>query len=242
MDGVRSRCRPSRRSEALIRDRALALGFDAVGFCRAELGARRAQPAGRLPRRRPARRHGLARTAHRARGNPRTLWPEARSVIALGLSYAPRRQIRSPRSRCADRGTISVYARNRDYHDVVKGMLKHLAQFIVARFGPDGEGVRRHRAGDGEAAGRARRHRLAGQAHQPGLAHARLVAVPGRDLHHARHRARRTAARSLRHLHALPRHLPDRCIPRTVPARCDALHLLSHHRTPRSRSRTNSAH
>ena len=37
----------------------------------------------------------------------------------------------------ADRGSISVYARNRDYHDVVKGMLKHLGQFIVSRFGPD---------------------------------------------------------------------------------------------------------
>ena len=35
-----------------------------------------------------------------------------------------------------DRGNISVYARNRDYHDVVKGMLKHLAQFVATRFGP----------------------------------------------------------------------------------------------------------
>ena len=36
-----------------------------------------------------------------------------------------------------DRGSISVYARNRDYHAVVKGMLKHLAQFIVSRFAPE---------------------------------------------------------------------------------------------------------
>ena len=35
-----------------------------------------------------------------------------------------------------DRGTISVYARNRDYHDLIKGKLKHLAQFVVSRFGP----------------------------------------------------------------------------------------------------------
>ncbi len=70
-----------------------------------------------------------------ARGDPRTLWPDARSVIALGLSYAPEDD---PLATLAlpDRGTISVYARNRDYHDVVKGMLKHLAQFIVSRFGP----------------------------------------------------------------------------------------------------------
>ena len=70
------------------------------------------------------------------RSHPRSLWPEARSVIALGLSYAPEEDplatLRRP-----DRGAISVYARNRDYHDVVKGMLKHLAQFIVSRFGPE---------------------------------------------------------------------------------------------------------
>jgi epoxyqueuosine reductase len=66
------------------------------------------------------------------RGDPQALWPEARSVIALGLSYAPEAD---PLDNLAhpERGNISVYARNRDYHDVVKGMLKHLAQFIVAR-------------------------------------------------------------------------------------------------------------
>ncbi len=56
-------------------------------------------------------------------------------MIALGLSYAPDD---NPLATLAlrDRGTISVYARNRDYHALVKGKLKHLAQFIVARFGP----------------------------------------------------------------------------------------------------------
>jgi epoxyqueuosine reductase len=69
------------------------------------------------------------------RSHPQCLWPEARSVIALGLSYAPDDD---PLATLAmpERGSISVYARNRDYHDVVKGMLKHLAQFIVSRFGP----------------------------------------------------------------------------------------------------------
>ena len=68
--------------------------------------------------------------------HPAILWPAARSVIALGLSYAPEQD---PLATLAmtDRGSISVYARNRDYHDVVKGMLKHLAQFVVSRFGPD---------------------------------------------------------------------------------------------------------
>jgi epoxyqueuosine reductase len=53
----------------------------------------------------------------------------------LGLAYTPDED---PLAALAhpDRGNISVYARNRDYHDVVKGMLKHLAAFIASRFGP----------------------------------------------------------------------------------------------------------
>ena len=68
------------------------------------------------------------------RSDPRKLWPDVRSVIAVGLSYAPSDDPLATIA-MADRGTISVYARNRDYHDVMKGMLKHLAQFVVARFG-----------------------------------------------------------------------------------------------------------
>jgi epoxyqueuosine reductase len=70
------------------------------------------------------------------RSHPQSLWPQARSVIALGLSYAPDDD---PLTTLAmpERGSISVYARNRDYHDVMKGMLKHLAQFVVSRFGPE---------------------------------------------------------------------------------------------------------
>jgi epoxyqueuosine reductase len=118
---------------ALVRDRALALGFDAVGFCRAELAP---HARTRLRDFLAAGQHGdmgwlEARTEQRS--HPRALWPEARSVIALGLSYAPDSDPMAP-LRQRDRGTVSVYARHRDYHDVMKGMLKHLAQFIVTRF------------------------------------------------------------------------------------------------------------
>jgi epoxyqueuosine reductase len=122
--------------KALIRDRALALGFDAVGFCSAELGA---EARARLAEFLAAGQHGnmgwLARRTEE-RSHPKALWPAARSVIALGVSYAPQDDPLATLS-MADRGSISVYARNRDYHDVVKGMLKHLAQFIVSHFGPD---------------------------------------------------------------------------------------------------------
>jgi epoxyqueuosine reductase len=117
--------------------RARALGFEAVGFTRAALSPERA--AG-LQEFLAAGRHGeMGWMAERAaqRADPKTLWPEAVSVISLGLSYAPEgdalENLRRP-----EVGNISVYARNRDYHDIVKGRLKHLAQAIAAL----GEGVK----------------------------------------------------------------------------------------------------
>ena len=67
------------------------------------------------------------------RAHPRALWPEAVSVISLGLSYAP---TDDPLASLAwhDRATISVYARNRDYHDVVKKRLKALGGWMATRF------------------------------------------------------------------------------------------------------------
>ncbi len=120
--------------KALIRDRALRLGFDAVGFCRAELGP---EARARLTEFLAAGQHGdmgwlAARSEQRSQ--PTALWPEARSVIALGLSYAPEGDALETLGR-PDRGNISVYARNRDYHDVVKGRLKHLAQYVAGTFG-----------------------------------------------------------------------------------------------------------
>jgi epoxyqueuosine reductase len=120
---------------AEIRAKALELGFDAVGFAPASLGP---EARARLRDFLSAGHHGdMGWLAERAeqRSHPQSLWPEARSVICLGLSYAPADDPLATLGR-PDRGTISVYARNRDYHDVVKGMLKHLGQFIVGRFGP----------------------------------------------------------------------------------------------------------
>ena len=68
------------------------------------------------------------------RADPQTLWPDAVSIISLGLSYAPAEEPLATLAK-SDRGTISVYARNRDYHDIIKGKLKHLAQALIARAG-----------------------------------------------------------------------------------------------------------
>jgi epoxyqueuosine reductase len=117
-----------------IRDRALALGFDAIGFAPASLGP---EARAHLTAFLEAGHHGTMgwladRTEQRA--NPQTLWPDAKTAIALGLSYAPPGDALETLQR-PECGNISVYARHRDYHDVLRGKLKHLAQFIVSRFG-----------------------------------------------------------------------------------------------------------
>jgi len=116
-----------------IREKALALGFDAVGFARAELSTDvRHDLEGFLS----AGCHGdmgwMAGKSDR-RGDPRVLWPAARSVVALGLNYGPEGDPLNRRP-AADLGEISVYARNRDYHDTIKKKLKALARWMRASF------------------------------------------------------------------------------------------------------------
>ncbi len=77
----------------------------------------------------------LADRAER-RAGPTALWPEARSVVALGMSYAPGDDPLALAGR-PERGIISVYARNRDYHDVVKKRLKRLGRWIGETFACD---------------------------------------------------------------------------------------------------------
>lgn len=68
------------------------------------------------------------------RASPRTLWPEAQSVIALAMSYAPAGDPLAV-AEAKSRGRISVYAQGKDYHDTVKKALKALARWLVAETG-----------------------------------------------------------------------------------------------------------
>jgi epoxyqueuosine reductase len=65
------------------------------------------------------------------RGDPTALWPEARSVIMLAEAYTPDRTTRWPISTGRSMATISVYAQNRDYHDLVKKRLKRLGRWLI---------------------------------------------------------------------------------------------------------------
>ncbi|MGE3246983.1 MAG: tRNA epoxyqueuosine(34) reductase QueG [Beijerinckiaceae bacterium] len=66
------------------------------------------------------------------RSDPRILWPHVNSIILLGMNYGPDDDPLAILGQ-PDRAGISVYARNRDYHDLIKGRLKMLAQWMLAQ-------------------------------------------------------------------------------------------------------------
>ncbi|WP_101066896.1 tRNA epoxyqueuosine(34) reductase QueG [Roseovarius salinarum] len=114
--------------------RALEEGFDAARVCRPwDVGHVPARLAEFLERGRHGQMRWLAERAH-WRGDPHALWPEARSVIMLAESYTPDHDPMSVLEQ-SDRGAISVYAQNRDYHDIVKKRLKRLARWLIAEAG-----------------------------------------------------------------------------------------------------------
>ncbi|WP_222182019.1 tRNA epoxyqueuosine(34) reductase QueG [Geminicoccus harenae] len=82
-------------------------------------------------------RHGemrwLAEKADR-RQSPKAIWPDAKSVLVCGLNYGPDSDPRATLG-MGNTATISVYARNRDYHDVFKGALKRTGQWLASRYG-----------------------------------------------------------------------------------------------------------
>jgi epoxyqueuosine reductase len=119
-----------------IRARAQTEGFDVVRFAKAEAAP---DAIGRLDRFVAEGRHGtmdwLARDPSR-RADPKTLWPEARSIIVLGANYGPET---NPLDRPArkETGNISVYALGDDYHEVLKAKLKRVAGFLHQTFKAD---------------------------------------------------------------------------------------------------------
>ncbi len=116
--------------KSALAEKAAELGFAACGVARADAAP---ATAGRLQAWLDSGCHGdmiwMEETAAR-RGSPAGLWPEVRSVISLGMSYAPAGDPLALES-SPDRGRISVYAQGADYHDVVKKALKALARWLI---------------------------------------------------------------------------------------------------------------
>jgi epoxyqueuosine reductase len=122
--------------KAELHEAARAQGFDAFGVVRPDA----------IPLAAPRLREFLAAGAHgdmawmaanaERRGDPRTLWPDVRSIVVLGINYGPQEDplaILQHRSR----GAISVYARGDDYHDLIKSRLKQIGRWLIDRAGGD---------------------------------------------------------------------------------------------------------
>jgi epoxyqueuosine reductase len=131
---------PSSTSERapreIIRSQALDEGFDVVRFASAASPSRAAE---RLQAFLADGRHGdmawMASSSTR-RSDPGVLWPEAKSIIVVGLNYGP---LEDPLATIdeRERATISVYARGDDYHDLMKRKLRRLAEFVARSFAAD---------------------------------------------------------------------------------------------------------
>jgi epoxyqueuosine reductase len=124
---------PARLKQAL-QEKARELGFDIVGITTPHsipLAAERLRQF--LAEGAYGDMEWMQTTAQR-RGDPRALWPQARSIIMLGLSYARDGDPLAVVQR-RDRGAISVYAQSADYHDVIKPRLKVLARWLTAQAG-----------------------------------------------------------------------------------------------------------
>ena len=121
-----------RALKAALAEKARAEGFDAFGVTRPDAIA---NAAPHLHDWLDAGSHGdmdwMATTRER-RADPRVLWPGVKRVVVMGLNYAPDE---NPLAllEARERGAISVYARGDDYHDLVKGKLKRIAQWLVAK-------------------------------------------------------------------------------------------------------------
>ncbi|EJT03070.1 tRNA epoxyqueuosine(34) reductase QueG [Rhizobium sp. CCGE 510] len=121
---------------AFVRAESAAKGFDLCRITRPDAIPEAKERLGQFI---DAGHHGtmewMAETRER-RGDPLMLWSEVRSVVVFGLNYAPEEDPRVLLDK-PDRAAISVYARNRDYHDIIKGRLKEIATRFAARAGAD---------------------------------------------------------------------------------------------------------
>lgn len=122
--------------EQRIKAEAATLGFAACGIARADAAPLAGE---RLRAWLADGRHGnmiwMEERAHH-RVAPAALWPEVKSVISLGMSYAPAADPLALAEQ-GDRGRISVYAQGGDYHDVIKRQLKALGRWLAREAGCD---------------------------------------------------------------------------------------------------------
>jgi epoxyqueuosine reductase len=141
-------------TSAALKAQARAFGFDAIGVADARAAwpnaawleefldhSRHGDMAWMAQQRSSTARGGGAERSEaegrvNARSHPNALWPEARSAILVGQSYAPAENSLDLLAAKAN-GLVSAYAARRDYHDVIKGKLKQLAQWLARETGEE---------------------------------------------------------------------------------------------------------
>ncbi|MEM9276943.1 MAG: tRNA epoxyqueuosine(34) reductase QueG [Pseudomonadota bacterium] len=120
------------RFKAKLENRAKELGFD---LCRITSATLPDETGKRLEAAIRQNHHGTMQwmeNTFERRKSPDSMWKEAKSAILLGMNYGPQSNPMETLAK-TEKATISVYARNRDYHDVIKGKLKTLAGWVASQ-------------------------------------------------------------------------------------------------------------
>ena len=214
--------------EEIVR-RAIAEGFDAVGVTTPDGIGRAGDRLRDFLARNMHGDMGWLETHAARRSHPQALWPDVRSIVMLGMNYGPETDplaILEERSR----GAISVYARGRDYHDVIKGKLKTLGGWLNRETGAevkvfvDTAPVMEKPLA--EAAG------IGWQGKHTNLVSRELGSwlFLGAIFTSAELQPDKAEIDHCGSMPPLSRHLPDRCFPSALPARCPPVHFLSDHR------------
>lgn len=123
----------SREIRQGIEELARNAGFDAVGFTPATMGEREKLRLRQFVENGEYGDMGWMEETLERRISPTNLWSDARSVVVLAANYGPAENplgiLDHP-----DRAAISVYAKNRDYHDLIKKRLKQVARAMVEKW------------------------------------------------------------------------------------------------------------
>lgn len=116
--------------------KARAEGFDHIGVTGPTLPKRHESALNKFIERAWYGDMGWMKEKHERRSAPLNLWPETRSIIMLAMNYGPEENP-LPELEHRENGVISVYAKGKDYHEIIKKKLKNTARWLVAESGAE---------------------------------------------------------------------------------------------------------
>ena len=114
-----------------IIEKVKELGFELVGFTKPEISLTEKQNYELFLKKNY---HGEMKWLERhyeKKVNPKILWDKVKCILVLGINYS--QEINSS-VKALSKGNISIYAKNKDYHDVIKKKLQNLKLFLQKNF------------------------------------------------------------------------------------------------------------